>query len=156
MKILTVNENNQEIERNETRQEIVARHNRMRQWSYTDAVKFLDSIHSEEPHFQNLKAENDRANREEMARQVDMGLTTEINTSQDLVNLNDTIENCREILRRHPYGFKDGDAEGAEVLGIESVALTPEKPARVNPYLNKSPKMVKGKLVWVEDSKQTA
>lgn len=145
MKLIDDNGN---VIRNETRQEIIARHSRMMD-AHRQGMEFLESIHTEEPYFQNLKAENDRVNRDEYNRKVDSGLTTEINTSQTLVNVGDTMENIRDLFARHPYGFKDGDAEGIELLkgeNEEPAALTPEK---VDPYAGKKPILKNGKLIWV-------
>lgn len=93
-------------ERSETRTEILARHTRMME-DHARSMAFLDSIHAEEPYFQKLAEENDKANRDELERQRDLGLVTEENTKRSIDDLAETIERCAALLARH-HGFKDG------------------------------------------------
>lgn len=149
MKIIeTVNGN--EIERLETRDEVKARH-ALGMDLHRQGMELLESIHAEEPYFNNVKIENEKADRVDRETKRDEGLTTEINTSQTLVNVGDTVENCRSILARHPYGFRDGDAEGTESLTSEKEVETEQPAVKVDPYAGKKPILKNGKLIWVAE-----
>ena len=94
-------------ERNETRTEILARHAEMRE-DHTAKMNFLAEIHRELG-LDKVGIEAAAEEQKELAeRHQNEGLTHEINTSTTLVSLRDTVESCVEIIRRHPYGYKNG------------------------------------------------
>ncbi len=92
-------------ERNETRQEILARHAAM-MTMHAGQMDLLASFHVGK-HFDLIAAENAAADRVDAERLAESGLQTEINTSKDCVSLRDTLDGCADVLRRHPFGFKD-------------------------------------------------
>ena len=94
-------------ERNETRQEILARHD----WANrntVDQMAFLESIHQEEPYFQRIEAENARENRREFEHKRDLGLVTEVNTKTSCGDATEIMESITALFKRHQFGFKGG------------------------------------------------
>ena len=72
----------------------------------------LESIKGEIPLFQDYEEQVDKENQEEAERQIEAGLTSEINTSKTLVNLEETLRGVVMVLVRHPHGFKgDGSRD---------------------------------------------
>lgn len=135
-------------ERNETRQEIVARHLRMAD-SHRGGMELLESILDETGlNMEGLTA-GQMEQKELAEHQQNEGLTSEINTSTALISVRDTLDNVADLLRRHPYGYTDGDGEGADILtsGNTTAVLTPKK---VDPYADKKPILKNGKLLWVK------
>ena len=90
---------------------------------------FLASIHGEIGDWKENEAAALKEYREEQNRLVDIGLTTEINTSKELMPIDEIVDRCQAILRRHPYGYKGGvnrieDPKGAREQAAESVEAT--------------------------------
>ena len=106
MKIQDINGN----ERNETRTEILARHAEMTA-RHNEGFNLLAEIHAEEPYFQIIAEENRIPLADEAQDKSEKGLTTEINRSTALVNVADTLQNVTTLLRRHPYGYRNGSRD---------------------------------------------
>lgn len=79
--------------------------------TYKAAMDLLEAIHAEEPYFQQVARDNRLADRAENEEKADNGLTTEINRSTALVSVTDTMENIVALLKRHPYGYKQGSRD---------------------------------------------
>lgn len=87
--------------------------------TYQAACDLLEAIHSEEPYFQTIETETRKDLWEEHEQRVDTGLTTEINRSTSLVSLAATLDGCAEVLKRHPYGFKNGSRNSKGQPGLK-------------------------------------
>ena len=117
MKINIVNADGTETTRTETRTEILARHSRMNQ-NHAEAMDFLESLHTG-PHFEQIAREQAAHDWQVREQNRDLGLTTEINTSKELMPLDEVVERCSDILRRHQYGYKEAEAEEVEAAAAE-------------------------------------
>jgi hypothetical protein len=112
-----------------TRAEILALHAEMNA-NHKRGMDLLESIRSEI----GLNQAGEAAAREEQKELAeddrDAGLTTEINTSRDLVRLEDTIAGFVTVLARHPFGFKgDGTRDASGKLKGTFKPFTPEEDA---------------------------
>jgi hypothetical protein len=92
------------------------------------SMVFLSSIREET----GLNAEAMKAAREELKEiseaTAEEGLTSEINTSRNLVRLDDTIQGFHEVLSRHPHGFKgDGTRDHNGQLKGKFIPFTEEE-----------------------------
>ena len=95
---------------------------------HENGMVFLSSIREET----GLNEESMKAAREELKEinesTADEGLTSEINTSRNLVRLEDTIRGFHEVLNRHPHGFKgDGTRDHNGLLKGKFIPFTEEE-----------------------------
>jgi len=88
----------------------------------------LASIHAElhdHPQMVATRKEEARLAAVNAEKVRDEGLTTEINTNSEHVNIRDTVENCVAIIARHPFGYRDNwtDEENKEAEQGMALAL---------------------------------
>lgn len=126
-------------ERNETRQEIVARHQeslRIQQEGFNllETLRSGDSLYIFRGDLKGLAAVRAESLKRKAEAQREEGLTTEINTSKSLVSLRDTVESAAEVIRRHPNGFK-GFIRGSKG-DIKVDPYTPEENAEAEAWLS--------------------
>jgi hypothetical protein len=69
------------------------------------------------------RREERRLAAERAEREQSQGLTTEINTNAEHVNIRDTLENCAAILARHPFGYKDNWTDDENNEAAEGMAV---------------------------------
>ena len=69
------------------------------------AYDLLESIKSEEEHFQLFAQAVESDDWEAVERKRDEGLTSEINKSVSLMGLDEVVDRCTIVLERHPFGF---------------------------------------------------
>lgn len=105
MKQITIDTNGTETETPMTRAQVIEAHKRMIDNQQAGA-DFLASIHAEIGDWDQNAAEAAKEYREEQIRQAEMGLTSEINTNKEHLDIHNTLENCATLLRRHQHGFK--------------------------------------------------
>ena len=122
-----ININGNETETTMTRAEVLARHSEALRL-HSEGMTLLETIRDEI----GLNAEGLKAARSEQKeaaeRGQDAGLTTEINTSRDLVKLEDTMRGIVEVLTRHPHGFRgDGTRRDDGSLKGTFKPFTPEE-----------------------------
>jgi len=115
------------------------------QQNHAEAMDFLASLHHSENftaipqfkgHFEQIAREQAAHDWQVREQNRDLGLTTEINTSKELMPVDEVVERCSAILRRHQYGYKDGvnrieDKRGArqqakELIGLEVAEVEDE------------------------------
>jgi len=112
-----------------TRAEVLARHSEILA-NHSRGMELLESIRDETGlNYAGITAA--REEQKELAEtEQDAGLQTEINTSRDLVRLEDTIEGFVTVLARHPFGFKgDGTRDASGKLKGTFKPFTPEEDA---------------------------
>ena len=95
-------------ERSETRTEILARHGEMR-LRHIVAAGMLEEIKRECFDTAAIELDALREWNEYNDERADRGLVTLINNSKELMPVADVVERCSAILKRHPYGYKDGE-----------------------------------------------
>ncbi len=93
-------------ERSETRTEILARHSRMT-LDHASSMSFLDEIKRECFDTETIELDALTECNEYRQDQSDKGLVSLINTSKDLMPVDDVVERCSAILARH-NGYKGG------------------------------------------------
>lgn len=106
MKLYTIDANGNEVVRNETRQEILARHAEMAK-RHAESMELLDSLHVGK-HFEKIAEENARADREELEHNADLGLVTLENNKTSCDDATEIMERVAALLSRHRFGYKGG------------------------------------------------
>ena len=149
MKNITTDQYGNEVETTMTRSEVLSHHSEI-VTNYQRGMALLDGIREE----LGLNSEGLKAAREEQKEQsernVDEGLTSEINTSKTLVKLEDTIAGIITVLTKHPHGFRgDGTRHNNGSLKGTFKPFTPEEDADAESWAA-GPKLGKE---WAETGK---